>query len=146
MESNRRSRALIADREGDVCEQLHARLEGLEVLSDCVNSGKDTLESLRRSKYELVLLDLNLAPVDVHSILEYLRSMQRQDRPIVIGTASRLTNRTADSEIVQMIIRKPLRLTEVAELIRACISGLARSRDRELAKNRTSANHVTRRM
>ncbi len=115
------SRVLIADGDERIREQLSSRLLNADVLCDCVASGKEALDHLRGEKYALLLLDLDLAPSDAHSVLEYIRGMQRDERPMVLATAARDSGRLADVDVVQMIIRKPLRLSEVTEMIGACM-------------------------
>jgi DNA-binding response OmpR family regulator len=72
-----------------------------------------------------MLLDLDLTEDEGDSTLNRIRSMPDETRPIVLATTSRSGARTVDVDLVQMIIRKPLRISDLAEMIRSCLQGAA---------------------
>ena len=71
-------------------------------------------------RYALMLLQLEMAGAD--DVVECIRALPANRRPIVLMTAGvRAPKDGIDTEIVQVIIRRPLKIAEVAGIIRACL-------------------------
>lgn len=115
------ARVLIADGDRRLRTQLYTRLLDVDVFSDAVATANDALEYLRDRAYGLILLDLDLPNAEAYAVIDQLRLMTRPERPMVLATASREHQPTVDPDLVQIIMRKPLRLADVADMIRSCV-------------------------
>jgi hypothetical protein len=81
---------------------------------------RDVFEQLGQRRYALMLLQLEIPGVE--DVLDHVHSLPDRPRPMVIMTADvRSSKDTIDTEIVQIIIRRPLKIAEVAGMIRACL-------------------------
>ncbi|MBV8546439.1 MAG: response regulator [Acidobacteria bacterium] len=114
------SRVLLVDGDEEVRALLSRALLDREVLCDAAVSARDALAQLGQRRYALMLLHLEMP--DVESILDRIRSMPVRRRPMVMMTAGIRSSKDAiDTELVQIIIRRPLKIAEVAGMIRACL-------------------------
>ena len=117
-------RVLIADREESVRTAMFRALLDRYVFCDCVSSGGDAIDRLGERSYALVVLDFGLPRAGAAAVLEALRDMPVKTRPMVLALASTggFDAHDSDGELVQMILRKPLRVSEAAEMVEACIT------------------------
>ena len=115
------ARVLIADNDRRLRAQLYTRLLDIEVFSDSVSNISDAMEYMRDRKYGLVLLDLELPNGEAYGLIDQIRLLALVDRPMILATASRDLQPTIDPDLVQIIMRKPLRLADVADMIRSCL-------------------------
>lgn len=113
------SRVLIADGDPAVRQRLFSRLLDLDIFSDCVGKGQDALEKLDQLAYTVVVLDLALPGVDANQVLA--RMAQIPARPVVLVTADEQGARALEVEIVQIVLRKPVDVDQLAELVRNCV-------------------------
>lgn len=113
-------RVLLVDGEEQVRASMSKALLDRDVYCDGAVSARDALVQLRERRYALMLLHLEMEGAE--SVLDCIRSMPVPQRPMVLVTAEvRSPKKTIDTEIVQIIIRRPLRIAEVAGMIRACL-------------------------
>lgn len=115
-------RVLLAESEERVRTALFRALLARDVFSDCVASGGDAIQRLHERSYALVMLDCALPRAGAAAVIEALREMPAESRPIVIAVAANSDARDVDSDMVQMILRKPLRIDEASEMVRACLT------------------------
>ncbi|MEA2339046.1 MAG: hypothetical protein QOE82_3053 [Thermoanaerobaculia bacterium] len=114
------SRVLLVDADEQVRASLSRALLDRDVFCDAAVSARDALVQLSRRRYALLLLHLEMAGVE--AVIDCLRSMPSGRRPMVLATANVRTSKDAiDTEVVQIIIRRPLRIDEVARMIQACL-------------------------
>ncbi|MEA2414275.1 MAG: hypothetical protein QOI58_932 [Thermoanaerobaculia bacterium] len=114
------SRVLVVDADEQVRASLSRALLDRDVFCDAAVSARDALVQLGQRHYALMLLHLEMAGVD--GVLDCIRSMPVRSRPMVMMTADVRSSKDAiDTEIVQIIIRRPLKIAEVAGMIRACL-------------------------
>jgi CheY-like chemotaxis protein len=126
-------RVLVADGDPALRQRLYSKLLDVDIFSDCVADGRDTLEKLDEVLYTVVLLDLELPGVDPMTILDRLAAMPAEQRPVVLVLASSPdAARALDVEIVQIVLRKPINLTQVAELARSCVRTAAVRKQKQL--------------
>jgi DNA-binding response OmpR family regulator len=118
------ARVLIADGDRRFRSQIHTRLVDVDVFCDCVSTASEALENLRDRRYGLVLLDLDLPNEESYVVIDELRLFASGERPMVLATASRNHQANVDPELVQIIMRKPLRLADVADMIRSCVGSV----------------------
>ena len=115
------ARVLIADGDRRFRSQLYTRLLDLDLFSDCVATANDAVEYLRDRTYGLVIVDLELPNGEGYAVLDELRLVANTSRPMVLVTASRDNQASVDPDLVQIIMRKPVRLADVADMIRSCV-------------------------
>jgi DNA-binding response OmpR family regulator len=113
-------RVLLVDGDELVRTLLSKALLDREVVCDSSPSAHDALLQLGAQRYALLLLHHEME--DSNAVLDCIRSMPVVQRPIVLMTAEvRSPKESIDTELVQIIIRRPLRIGEVAGMIRACL-------------------------
>jgi len=113
-------RVLLVDGDELVRTLLSKALLDRDVVCDSADSARDALLQLGARRYALMLLHHEMEDSD--GVLDCIRSMPVAQRPIVLVTAEvRSPKDTIDTELVQIIIRRPLRIGEVAGMIRACL-------------------------
>lgn len=117
------ARVLIVDDDRRLRSQLYTRLLDIDVFSDGVANASEAIEYLRDRHYGVVLLDIDLLNHEAYSVIDSIRAMSGADRPIILATAVRESSASLDADLVQIVIRKPLRLADVAEMIRSCVYG-----------------------
>ena len=131
-------RVLIAEGEEDVRTALSHALLDRDVLCDCVASGGEAISRLGLSAYGVVLLDYALPNAGAVAVLECLRMLPIAQRPIVLGTAANgdgagddsslsLLAAGSDTDLVQMVLRRPFRIRDVAGMVGACVAQLRTS-------------------
>ena len=117
----RHARVLIADTDRRLRTQLYTRLLDVDVFSDSVSNANEAMECLRDRRYGVVLLDLEIGTHEAVAVIDYIRALPANGRPIVLATASKEVTLSLDADLVQIVIRKPLRLADVADMIRSCV-------------------------
>ena len=112
---------MIADTDAGLRERLYGRLLDIDVFSDCVNNGPDALRKLEESRFGLVIADVGLPDDGIESIVARIASMQPAERPIVLVLSPRpeLT-RSLNADIVQIVLRRPVDVPQLIELVRNC--------------------------
>jgi DNA-binding response OmpR family regulator len=117
------SRVLLMDADEQVRILLSRALLDRDVFCDAAVSARDALVQLGARHYALMLLHLEMPGAD--EVLERLRALPASRRPMVMMTAEIRSPKDAiDTELVQIIIRRPLKIAEVAGMIRACLEFL----------------------
>lgn len=116
-------RVLVADGEESVRTALFRALLDRNVFCDCVASGGDAIVRLAERQYALMVLDFSLPHAGAAAVVESLRVMPSGRRPIVIATAAGgASDRDGDTDLVQMILRRPVHVRDVAEMVGACLA------------------------
>ena len=134
-----RARVLIADGDRRLRAQLFTRLLDLEVFSDAASSANEGFDFLRDRSYGLVVIDLDLPNGEAYALLDRIKAVSRDDRPMVMATVNREPQSAVDPEVVQILMRKPIRLLEVAEMIRSCLDSRADAMARRAQRSRRRA-------
>jgi CheY-like chemotaxis protein len=119
---------LIVDGDEQVRILLHKALLDRAAPCNSAASAGEALALLAEQRYAIVLLHIEMP--DAQSVLHAIRSMLPEHRPIVMVTAEVRSRKDAvDTDLVQVIIRRPLRIAEVADIIRSCLEFLPRIKD-----------------
>ena len=114
-------RVLIADRELRMVRSLAATLRQKLVEVDIASSPSDVVELLSRETYKVAVMDLAILVSGAEEVKAQLNSIPQDACPIVLATTDVVGRTDLDADLVQIIIRKPIRTGELAEMIRACI-------------------------
>ena len=120
------SRILVAETDTTLRRELYKALLDLDLFSDSAAEGNEALSRLKEHKYAVVLLDLTLPNVGAYELLDFIRTLPTTDQPIVLAIAPAGARQPVDHEIVQIVIRKPVRVVEVSEMVRSCVRGSKR--------------------
>lgn len=120
------SRVLVADGDPAWRQRLFSRLLELDIFSDCVGTGQDALRQLSDLRYTVVVLDLGLPGVDAMQVLAHLARFEKP--PVVLATAGAEQARALELDIVQMVLRKPVPVDQIAELVRNCVRSVSARR------------------
>lgn len=119
-------RVLIADADMALRQQLFSALLDLDVYSDCVNTTTDALEKLAAEVYGVVVIDVGLPNGDVERVIERIAQIPVHQRPVVLVLAANPEfARTLDVEIVQIVLRRPVNLPQLIDVIKSCIRSAA---------------------
>jgi DNA-binding response OmpR family regulator len=114
------ARVLVADSDPVLRQRLFSKLLDLDIFSDCVANGRDALEKLTEYAYTVVIIDLGLPGVAAAQLIDRISKLAL--RPVVLVLAARPeAARVLDVEIVQIVLRKPIDVLQLAELARSCI-------------------------
>jgi CheY-like chemotaxis protein len=122
------SRVLVADGDAGLRQQLVSALLSLDVFSDSVTTTADALTRLTEQRYGVVVVDV-LLPVDVAHVIAHIASMPIAERPVVLVLANNPeAARSLDVEIVQIVLRKPVNLPQLVDVVRSCVRNVGGTR------------------
>ena len=113
---------LIADGDTALCQHLSTRLLPLEIHTDCAGTVGDAFDKIGARAYALVVLDVALPGGDVERVVRRIARLERAEQPIVLVLArDARAARTMDVDIVQIVLRKPVDLLQILDLISSCV-------------------------
>ena len=119
-------RVLIADSDAALRQQLFSALLQEDIYSDCVASTADALARLDEEHYGLLLVDVGLPPGDVDSVIARIHQMPVAQRPVVLVLAAKPeAAKTLDVDIVQIVLRRPVLLRQLVDIVRSCLRSAA---------------------
>jgi DNA-binding response OmpR family regulator len=119
-------RVLIADSDPPLRQRLFSALLDAEIYSDCVTNTTDALAKLAEEQYGVVVMDVALPVGDAELIVERIARMPATLRPVVLVLAANPeAARSLDVEIVQIVLRRPVNLGQLVDLVRSCIRNSA---------------------
>jgi two-component system response regulator ResD len=115
-------RVLIADADQGIRQQLYSALLELDIFSDCVANTQDAIEKLETERYGLLVVDVALPPGNVEDVIARVQQMVPAQRPVVLVLAAKPeAARTLDVDIVQIVLRRPIVLRQLVDLVRSCL-------------------------
>jgi two-component system OmpR family response regulator len=120
----RSGRVLIAEAEAPVRRRLFKALLDRDVYSDPAADAGELFECLAAKSYSLIILDLALPGATTEAVLERLRAIAKNERPIVVVTGNPDGARGLDHDLVQIVLRRPIDLGQLALLAESCVNGL----------------------
>jgi DNA-binding NtrC family response regulator len=137
------SRVLIADGDAGLRQQLFSALLNLDIYSDIVGTTDDALTKLAEQEYGVVVVDVAIPSGDVERVIAHIERMPTALRPVVLVLAANPESaRSLDVEIVQIVLRRPVNLPQLVDVVRSCIRSHARARDVANA-SRTLGGQIT---
>lgn len=114
-----KQKILIADDEKPLAKALSLKLErsGFEV--DIVHNGKDALTKLKKTKYDILLLDLIMPEVDGFGVLEELKKGKEIPTVCILSNLGQREDieRTKDFPISFYLVKSNTTLSEIVNLI-----------------------------
>jgi DNA-binding response OmpR family regulator len=136
------SRVLIADGDAALRQQLFSALLSLDVFSDSVTTTAEALTRLSEERYGVVVVDV-LLPADVAHVIAHIGSMPIAERPVVLVLANNPeAARSLDVEIVQIVLRKPVNLPQLVDVVRSCVRNAGGSRAVAIPPSNKSGDFV----
>jgi DNA-binding response OmpR family regulator len=127
------ARVLVADGDSGLRQQLYGALLNHDIDSDCVSSTSEALAKLGAETYGVVVVDVALPTGDVDRVIERIEGIPVSQRPVVLVLASNPeAARSLDVDIVQIVLRKPVNLPQLVDVVRSCIRS-TRSRGLDLS-------------
>lgn len=115
-------RVLIADSDPAIRQQLYSALLKVDIFSDCVSDTGDAIEKLEKERYGLLLIDVGLPPGNVEDVIARIQQVPLAQRPVVLVLAAKPeAARTLDVDIVQIVLRRPVVLRQLVDLVRSCL-------------------------
>jgi DNA-binding response OmpR family regulator len=116
---------MIADPEAGVRQLLSSALHEVQIQVDQVADAQVMTEYLAIRRYAVIVVDASLIGTE-SSVLTLLGAMSRTDRPVVLVLAhSPETTRSLDTDVVQIVLRKPVAIAQLVGLIRSCVRNVA---------------------
>ena len=116
------ARVLIADSDLSLRQQVYGALLDHNIFSDCVGTTAAALEKMESEHYGVVILDIALPSGDVENVIARIAAVPIAQRPVVLVVAANpLSARTLDVEIVQIVLRRPVHLRQLVDVVRNCI-------------------------
>ena len=114
-------RVLLADGDPGLRRQIRKRLLDVNVYADSVDDGSAALDLLQQRSYAVVLLGLLLPNRGAERVLEHIRKTDRGSRPVVLMVGEPSAARSLDVDLVQIVLRTPCNLTQLADMIQSCV-------------------------
>jgi DNA-binding response OmpR family regulator len=115
-------RVLIADADAGIRQQLFSGLLELDIFSDCVSNTEDAIEKLGAERYGLLVIDVALPTGNVVDVISRVQQLAPAERPVVLVLAAKPeAARTLDVDIVQIVLRRPIVIRQLIDLVRSCL-------------------------
>lgn len=116
------SRVLVADAEPMVRRQLFSALLEQNVFSDCVATAREGISRLGEEQYGVVVLDVSLPEEEIDEVMQRIAGQPARSRPVVIVLAANPERAsTLDVEVVQIVLRRPVHLRQLVDVIVSCL-------------------------
>lgn len=102
--------------------QLFSALLDVNIFSDTVSTAAEALEKLQSEAYGVVVLDLMLPAGEADDVVSRIATIPPLARPVVLVLAANPERAsTLDVEIVQIVLRRPVLLSQLVDLITSCL-------------------------
>ncbi len=123
-------RLLIVEDEQALVKPVKKFLEGKGFAVDTVDNGKDAIEYALETKYDCILLDLNLPEIDGITVADTLRKEEVQTPIIMVTARSQIYNKLEGFESgADDYVTKPFDLNELVARINAVIKRSSKNSD-----------------
>lgn len=117
---------LIVDDDDEVRGLLCVALKAAGLACDHASHGLAALEHLRARDYAIVLLDLVMPQLDGVGVLRELQGWHQPElrRPVIVVMTGMSVHDSPSlpGDVVQAIVRKPLHVAELTELMVGCVA------------------------
>ena len=110
---------LILDDEEDLRALLASYLQKQGHVTRDTDDGTDALAMLRKERFDLALVDLQMPAMSGREFMQHLEGLPRDRRPKLVVISGQNVNEAFDPAQVSGLLTKPFRLAEVANAISA---------------------------
>lgn len=118
-----RRKVLIVDDDESIIRLICRALEEREIDCATARNGVDALQQMAIERYAVVILDLVMPNLSGVELIERMRELMIQPPIIIVITAHAKEFRgKLDTTLVNAIIRKPFDASELADMVKSCIS------------------------
>jgi|GEM_PF-1895574 len=122
-------RVLVAESDERLRTRLRDSLFDAGVSADAVADGREAIERLDERVYTMMILEVALPVIDGVAVIDRVRKLGRAERPMLLVTANRGPMPVLDHDLVQMVLRKPLDVRQIADVVATCLRAIAPKRD-----------------
>ena len=124
-EQEQRQRVLVADDDQSIRQLVSTIVKRESFIVDAASDGLEAIDCLKRHEYAVVLLDLMMPRMDGFGVIEWLKNNPPLIKPIIIVITAYADQRfkEVDAEQVSGVLRKPFEVSELGNLVRACVTG-----------------------
>jgi|GEM_PF-1096485 len=121
LSDSQKSRLLIVDDDALFLDSMHTVLSTSYDIQGCHN-GPEALEQMALQKYDLVILDYNMRPMNGIEVLRAMRKMNI-DCPVIILTGYGTFEMAAEAVDLNVgsILTKPIRMEQLLSTIQKCL-------------------------
>jgi len=115
-----KARVLVVDDEAAIRALVAKIIERAGFAVDTARDGREAIEKLQVSTYDVLVIDLMMPNVDGYGVIDFLRERGgRQPAVILVTAADSAAVRRMDGELVHSVLRKPFDIDVLADLIAA---------------------------
>lgn len=122
-------RILVAESDAAVLQSLIESLEHAGLTCDAAADGREALVRIGEQRYDLLLVDIGLARVDSADVLQGIARLRWNPPPAVIAIAMHEDVRSLDPDVVQIVLRRPLNVGQVVDLVQSCLAAVTRKKE-----------------
>jgi DNA-binding NtrC family response regulator len=133
-------RVLIADGDTSLRQRVSAALLDADVFADTSANAPETLSRLVSDSYSVIIVDVALSG-DVEQVVARVAAIPEGTRPVVLLLGSPEAARSLDVEIVQIVLRKPVNLRQLVDIVKSCIRNASERGDAAASKRKS--DHAT---
>jgi DNA-binding NtrC family response regulator len=119
------ARVLIADSDLKASKRLHSALLDAGVFADASFDTEAVVGRMATRPYAILLLDVCSPVIDPQSVLEKISELPQEWQPVVVALGTAEAARHLESERIHIVLKKPLVLGQLTELVRNCIREVA---------------------
>jgi DNA-binding response OmpR family regulator len=123
-------RILIAEDEPAIRDLLTRIVRRAGIDAVAVENGRAALDELRRSEYDVLLLDLTMPRVSGYDVVNDLRGWRNRPAVIVLTANAREDGRHLDGTVVLCIVTKPFDVNMLVELLSAVAGAVRAAREK----------------
>ncbi len=137
-------RVLVADDDQSIRQLVSTIVKRERFAVDVAADGLEAIECLKKHQYAVILLDLMMPRMDGFGVIDWMKQNPPLIKPIVVVITAYADQRfkEVDAEIVSGVLHKPFEVTELGNLVRACVVGFTDELRQQLyvSKDRTIRN------
>lgn len=117
---------LVAEAELPSQRRIREALLRAGISADGSADTVDVIRRLQSRRYLVLLLDIANPSIDPQQVLASLASVAQKERPIIVALGTAETARSLESELVHVVMRKPVLLGQLVPIVESCVRELAR--------------------
>jgi DNA-binding response OmpR family regulator len=117
-----KNRILVADDDEAIRMLLFTVFRRRGFAVDVAGNGADAIESMKRCRYAVALIDLMMPIKSGWDVIEWIGTRPKSERPLAIVLTAGMTAREMSPDIVAGTVRKPFDVELLFDMVRACAS------------------------
>ena len=117
-----KKRILVIDDDEAIRTLLFTVLRRRGFLVDMAKNGEDAIESMKRCRYAVALVDLMMPLKNGWEVLDWMGACPKEERPLAIVLTAGTTVRELKPDVVAGTVRKPFDVELLLDMVHACAS------------------------